>query len=83
MQASLAIENVLSIGAEDAGTTRTSQATFDRVGNNGSDYTQLSKVSVGCGQLLFLCSINASTSFSPGLLDKGSFFLYSCLETIS
>ena len=40
MQASPAIENVLSIGAKDAGTTRTSQAMFDRVGNNGSDFTQ-------------------------------------------
>ena len=39
MQASPANENVLSIGAEDTGTTRTSQATFDRVGNNGSDFT--------------------------------------------
>ena len=40
MQTSPAIENVLSIGAEDAGTTRTSQATFNRIGNNGSDFTQ-------------------------------------------
>ena len=40
MQAFPAIKNVISIGAEDAGTTRISQATFDRVGNNGSDFTQ-------------------------------------------